>query len=708
MGFQNVIERIRRKRERTAVDKTIELSARVKQVEGAISSETGLLGESAVEFEYHLTPTEMIGHRIGARYEILEVREGGMGFVYKCCDHELKRICAVKTFKDELLTSVFSHVRFHREALAWVELDKHPNIVRAFWVDFYGIRPYLVMEYIAPNAEGKNTLTHFLDCSPLPLNTTLDWAIQFCYGMEHAYSKGLVCHRDIKPGNILIDANGNVKITDFGIAKTFDSEERESIPLFPQGGGSDIYMTKTGCICGTPFWMSPEQFERPRDADQHSDIYSFGVVLFQMANEGKLPFWTQPPPQNAPIKEREKFFRELYQLQKEEKVPRINTPLFPIIERCMEKDPEGRYSSFSELRKDLEDLLHSEYQQVVEPPKPDTLTPWEQSEKAISWVALGTFTGDTQMIQRAEALAEDAVHRDPENVMCWNNLSWIKLKTEKYHAAIKSCKRALQLEPNNTSALTNLGVCYAEIGEKEKAIEMYRQAQKINPDRPLAFINEADALIGMGQFDDALQRVEHVLSLDSHFAGAWEMKGAILIEIGDYQQALPALNNALKFNPFSSDTWNRRGDVYRMMMRWQDALKNYNQALQFDPNNVRAMDGISFILYKQGKLKEALKWSERAVRTDPNDPEMLVGKGLVLRTLGRPFDALDCYNRAIEMDHDYAPAYSGKGSTLLMIKDVEGAKENYMRFVRLAEGDPKMNGNVEAMKGLLRNMGVGV
>ena len=566
MGFRNVIERIRRKRERTAVDKTIELSARVKQVEGAISPETGLLGESAVEFEHHLTPTEMIGHRIGARYEILEVKEGGMGFVYKCCDHELNRICAVKTFKDEFLTSVFSHVRFHREALAWVELDKHP-----------------------------------------------------------AYSKGLVCHRDIKPGNILIDANGNVKITDFGIAKTFDSMEIEGMPLFLQEGYFGIYLTKTGRIFGSPFWMSPEQFEIARNADQRSD--SFGVVLFQMANRGELPFWTQPP-QNDPKKDIEKFFRKLYQLHKEEKVPRINTPLFPIIERCMEKDPEERYSSFSELRKDLEDLLHSEY---------------------------------TLLKSHASELCN------------WN---------------------------------PNLGVCYAEFGEKEKAIEMYRQAQKINPDRPLAFINEADVLIGMRQFDDALQCVEHVLSLDSRFAGAWEMKGAILIQIGDYQQALTALNNALKFDPFNSDTWKRRGDVYRKMTHWQDALKNYNQALQLDKNDAKAMDSISFILYKQGKLKEALKWPERAVRTDPNDPECWVGMGLVLRTLGRLFEALDCYNRAIEIDHNHAPAYSGKGTTLLMIKDVEGAKENYMKFVRLAEGDPGMKDNVEAMKGLLRNMGV--
>ena len=705
MGFRNVIERIRRKRERTAVDKTVELSARVNQVEGAISSEMGLLGESPVEFEHPLTTAEMMGHRIGARYEILEVKEGGMGFVYKCCDHELKRICAVKTFKDELLTSAFSHVRFHREALAWVELDKHPNIVRAFWVDFYGVRPYLVMEYIAPNAEGKNTLTHFLDGSPLPLNTVLHWAIQFCYGMEHAYSKGLVCHRDIKPGNILIDANGNVKITDFGIAKTFDSMEIEGMPLFLQEGYSGIYLTKTGRIFGTPFWMSPEQFERARDADQHSDIYSFGVVLFQMANGGELPFWTQPP-QDDSKKNIEKFFRKLYQLHKEETVPRINTPLFPIIERCAEKDPEERYSTFSELRKDLEDLLYSEYQQVVDPPKPDPLTPWEQSEKAYSLVALGTFTGNTQMIQRAEALAEDAILRDPDNVMCWNNLSWIKLKTKKYHAAKESCKRALQLEPNNTIVLNNLGACHAKIGEKEKAIEMYRQAQKINPNYPLAFVNEADILVEMRQLDDALQRVEHALSLDSRFAGAWAMKGAILLEIGNFQQALTALNNALKFNPFSSHTWKLRGNVYRKMKRWQDALEDYNRAIQLDQNNAKAMDGISFILYKQRKLKDALKWSERAVKVGSDDPECWVGMGLVLRTLGRPLEALDCYNRAIEIDHNYAPAYSGKGSTLLMIKDVEGAKENYMKFLSLAEGDPKMKQNVEAMKGLLRNMGV--
>jgi len=148
------------------------------------------------------------GDFIGQRYEVYRIiGKGGFGvvyLVYSIDSHGTGEVHALKTFQDQFLVDQEVRKRFHKEASVWVELGRHPYLVHAYFVDEISGRLYIDMEYIAPNKEGLNSLDGYLLLQQPDLAQSLRWAIQICYGMEYAYSKGVRAHRDLKPANIMI------------------------------------------------------------------------------------------------------------------------------------------------------------------------------------------------------------------------------------------------------------------------------------------------------------------------------------------------------------------------------------------------------------------------------------------------------------------------------------------------------------------------
>jgi serine/threonine protein kinase len=158
-----------------------------------------------------------VGDWIGDRFEIFDVHEGGMSLVYVVHDHLGKSgrpVVALKTLKDELLGHKIRRSRFATECRLWVQLGQHPNIVQAYAVEIIEGKPYVVLELV----QGGD-LVRWIGSPRLDLVQALRFGVQFCQGMEHATRQGLSCHRDIKPGNLLITQDGVLKITDFGLAR---------------------------------------------------------------------------------------------------------------------------------------------------------------------------------------------------------------------------------------------------------------------------------------------------------------------------------------------------------------------------------------------------------------------------------------------------------------------------------------------------------
>jgi serine/threonine-protein kinase len=276
------------------------------------------------------------GDKLGP-YEILApLGAGGMGSVYRGRDTRLGRDVAIKVLADSF-TTPFARERFLREARACSALS-HPNICAIYDLGDFDGRPFLVMELL----QGE-TLRRYIGSQPVDPEKALDFAIQLTRALEAAHAKGIV-HRDIKPANVMIAPEGQVKVLDFGLAKivaaTSASPEEQTVAI------DDL--TVPGTTVGTYAYMSPEQ-ARGGVVDARSDIWSLGVVLYEMAT-GSQPFTgrtsamvlqgilTERP---APLRQRN---------------PQAPAELEPIVFKALEKDPSRRYQSASELRADLERL----------------------------------------------------------------------------------------------------------------------------------------------------------------------------------------------------------------------------------------------------------------------------------------------------------------------------------------------------------------
>ncbi|MFZ5943824.1 MAG: Stk1 family PASTA domain-containing Ser/Thr kinase [Bacillota bacterium] len=270
----------------------------------------------------------MIGKRIGNRYEILAlIGGGGMSLVYQAKDIYLNRIVAVKVLREQFTSDNEFIRRFRREAQAVASLS-HPNIVSIYDVGQDNDVHYLIMEYI----KGK-TLKEIIDeQAPLPLNEAVDIVKQICDALEHAHENAIV-HRDIKPHNILITRGGRVKVTDFGIARA----------------ASTATVTHTRGIIGSVHYFSPEQ-AKGEITDEKSDIYSLGIVLYEMVTN-KLPFEGESPISVA-----------LMHIQNEPLPPSQHNKNLPesmekIILKTINKNPQKRYDTVGRLRVDLMSAL---------------------------------------------------------------------------------------------------------------------------------------------------------------------------------------------------------------------------------------------------------------------------------------------------------------------------------------------------------------
>lgn len=266
-----------------------------------------------------------IGKRLDGRYEIQEIiGVGGMAVVYKAYDNIEDRTVAIKILKEEFVANEEFLRRFKNESKAIAVLS-HPNIVKVYDVSFGDLIQYIVMEYI----DGITLKEYIERQGSLRWKDAVHFTIQILRGLQHAHEKGIV-HRDVKPQNIMVLADGTIKVTDFGIARFARSEHK----------------TMTDKAIGSVHYISPEQ-ARGETTDEKADVYSVGVMLYEMLT-GRLPFQAESAVSVA-----------IMQLQTEPQLPReingsIPLGLEQITMHAMQKDQQKRYQSAAEVLQDLE------------------------------------------------------------------------------------------------------------------------------------------------------------------------------------------------------------------------------------------------------------------------------------------------------------------------------------------------------------------
>jgi serine/threonine protein kinase len=296
----------------------------------------------------------LLGKRTGysvGKYRILErIGSGGMGQVYLCEHVEISRRVAIKVLPPAKADQPAALGRFYREARAAASLD-HPNIVRTHDVDRDGDLHYIVMEYV----DGSNLLEIVKKRGALGVGRAISYIVQATRGLDHAFRRGLV-HRDIKPGNILVDRKGHARLLDMGLAR-FYRDHTDLLTL--------KYDDKV--VLGTADYVAPEQIANSHMADIRADIYGLGATFYFLL-AGHPPFPTGTVSQKL-LWQRTKDPAPVEQI-----CPDLPDGLGAIVARMMEKDPRGRFQTPGQLLAALEPWLPNR----VESPSPDempTLSP---------------------------------------------------------------------------------------------------------------------------------------------------------------------------------------------------------------------------------------------------------------------------------------------------------------------------------------------
>jgi serine/threonine protein kinase len=487
-------------------------------------------------------PPELIAPHF-PQLEILEfLGRGGMGVVYKARQKALNRLVALKLLAPERVNDAKFAERFTREAQALAALS-HPNIVTIYDFGQAGGFYYLLMEFV----DGLN-LRQLLRTRKFTPEEALSIVPPLCDALQFAHDRGIV-HRDIKPENLLLDKAGRVKVADFGIAKMLGTinGNQDAEPVSPEN--------TTQSTVGTPGYSAPEQKTDPSRVDSRADIYSLGVVFYEMLT-GELPGKPLEPPS-----------RKVH----------IDVRLDEIVLRALEKKPELRYQQASALKTQIETIsadpkkLETEQRQSSPPiRKPDHFWRWfavavfalisilgllaamaipnfikarQQAKKNHSeqLTQEGWELMQTHQLDQAAAKFDEAVHLAPADAGAWNGLGWAKFNAGDTSEAEKAFQEAISLEPTQPGALNGMGQIDLSQGKYDQAETWLLKAA---PQAPAAWFGLARLHLLEGKFEDAEKWAQKIV--DSGHADETAKK---MLEAATNKQLSGALRLILERHP---------------------------------------------------------------------------------------------------------------------------------------------------------------
>lgn len=540
-----------------------------------------------------MTTNWQIGDLIQNRWQIYKILKGGLGIVYVVYDHEHHAPYAAKTFQDEIFARNPAVAdRFTQEALTWINLDSHQNVTDARFVEKIEGKPFLFLEYVS-----GGDLSGWINTPRLTedLPQVLRFAIGFCDGISHALAKGITAHRDIKPANCLVTEDGTLKVTDFGLAKVFN-DIGSSVVELEQLQSLSINLSRTGTSAGTCTHMAPEQFADAKHVDVRADVYSFGVMLYEMVT-GKLPFAGRT-------------WQDMERMHKSQPAPppgRAPAELSKIVQRCLAKEPEQRYGGFGEAREELAAV----YKRVTGEDAPEAAQ--GETLSAERWVNKGTSLNELGHLEEALVCFDHALLFNPRLGQAWSNKAG------------------------------TLGV----LGQLEEALVCVDRALAINPRHKKAWCNKGTILYRLGRLEEALACCDRALTLDQRDAESWFDKGVVLYSLRRLEEALTCYDSALEFNPRYEQVWVNKGTGLNELGHSEEALVCYDRALALDPHDVLAWNNKGTTLNSLGRSEESLACYEHALALDPCYAGAWFNKGATLfYSFQRYREALACFEEA--------------------------------------------------------------
>ena len=618
-----------------------------------------------------LAPGDTVAHyRIEAR-----LGEGGMGVVYKAVDRKLRRVVALKFPRSDQVAGEKERSRILQEARAASALD-HPNIGAIHGIeDAPNGRLFIVMAYY----DGE-TLAARIRRAPMPLAQALDLAIPVANALAEAHANGIV-HRDVKPANVMITANGTPKVVDFGLARKESSSITQSLALR-----------------GTVSYMSPEQ-ALGRRVDHRSDIWSFGVTLAEMTT-GRRPFEKA----NAPA--------TLYAVVHSPPAGLDQAPpeLCPIIYRALAKDPAERYQVMQEVVDDLRGL-QTPGAGAARSIKPgdlaacirrssmfseDRAAPWPTRRRWVMWAALAAVLlaaaglGLRQEFAGGAGAGYDSYLKGLAYLQRYDKPG----NVDKAIAAFDAARRA---DPKSALALAGLADSYYtkySLGHDsrwvDRALDYCRQASAINNRLAPVYVSLGRIHDGTGKHELALEEFQRALQLDPRNADAFLGMAQTYERMGRPSDAEESFQRAVALRPDFWNGYNRLGQFYFRQRRFQDAAVQFQQAVARTPDNAYAWLNLGVAYEKLHRLAEAEQAYRTSIRFSPSYAGYL-NLGEIYRLRGEYAQAAQALEQALAVNDKDPRAWDNLGNIYAWMKQDAKSRAAYGRALRLMEEAVKLN-----------------
>ncbi|MCK4427470.1 MAG: protein kinase [candidate division Zixibacteria bacterium] len=643
----------------------------------------------------------MIG-RAFSHYKILKkIGEGGMGVVYKAEDTRLKRMVALKFLHEQFASDNRAKARFFREARAASALN-HQNITTIYEIDKFEGKYFISMEYI----EGES-IKGLIGQKALSVKKALNIATQVAEGLRNAHENGVI-HRDIKSDNIMLTPDGIVKIADFGLAKLRDAS----------------VLTTQPSMMGTLPYVSPEQLQGIT-ADERTDIFSFGVVLYEMVT-GRLPFWSE--------------YGEaiIYSILNEEPDPvtklnrEIPIELERIIKKALEKTPEFRYQSIVELLADLR-KVDEEYETVARRKAPalpslavlyfdnlgeskeddyfaagmteDIITDLSKIDKikVLSRGDVLPYRGKTVSIKETgrklnvDYMLEGSVRKAQKKLRITAQLIRV---SDGFHVWAERFDRELEDVFEVQSDVSQKVAQALEIKLTRNQIQRIEKKPTISIKAYDYYLRGRDYYwrLGKEDLDFAIQMYKKALEVDPQYALAYAgLADAYVYRYEAYydrsiqllDEAEEASKRALALDYDLPDAHRALGRVYKERRNNQESISEFKKAIQLKPDYFEAYRALGWIYEEMKSYDEAIAYTEKALEIRPSDRESYLLLGIAHLDKKEYHQAEKMFFKGLEVAPDYGTAYYYVGNTYQKQGKFKQALEMYEKCIQVG-GDPNV------------------
>ncbi len=645
-----------------------------------------------------------------------EIGRGGMGVVYRGFDRALRRPVAIKMLRDLDMATGDDLRRFEREAQAIANLS-HPGIVAVHAVGQHSGRPYIVMELVA--GESLETLLRRQALSP---RRVAELVHAVALALEHAHEKGVV-HRDVKPGNVMVDEQGRPRLMDFGLARRATTDEA---------------MTNTGAVVGTPAYMAPEQARGDREAQgPRTDVYGLGGLLYR-ALAGRPPF-EAPSIQLLSVKVLNEDPPPLRKIK-----PGVHADLETITLRCLEKEPERRYGSAREVALELGRFLANE---PIEARPTGAATRFllhaRRNKKLTAALAalvlslggslafaghslarearrkrvhelVGTAHAEAQAKQLQAALdhLNEALALDPSFRVAWSDRAGVRVELNDVRGGLDDLEHALALDPDDAALWRMRGSVRYAHGDPKGAISDETHVLERNPRDVVAFEARARARQLVSDWKGAIEDLSRLLELAPERGDVWALRGRIRREVGDIDAAIEDFTKAIELSPKQAEGWAGRAEARRakgdlagyrediVKLReinagggssGMDSLRlakdrHARAGEQVTESDHHAQLGLD--RFKEHDLAGARAELLKALELDPKNVDALMNLGAISMTQGVLTEAHEAFDKALAIDPSHPNAWAGRAAVRLGEGDPEGAVADFSRAIDLEPDQP--------------------